>query len=77
MSTGVMSVRLPEGLKERLKALADSTGRSEAFYVREAIVEHLAELEYAYTLRDEVEAYRRGEAKARPAADVYAEIGLD
>lgn len=77
MSTGVMSVRLPEELKERLKALAASTGRSEAFYVREAIVEHLAELEYAYTLRDEVEAYRRGESKARPAVEVYAEIGIE
>ena len=77
MSTGVMSVRLPEGLKTRLKALSDATGRPEAFYVREAVVEHLDELEHAYTLRAEVEAYRRGEIQARPAAEVYAELGLE
>lgn len=77
MSTDVLSVRLPEGLKGRLKALADATNRSEAFYVREALVEHLDELERAYTLRAEVEAYRRGELRGRPAAEVYAEIGID
>lgn len=70
-------MRLPEAMKDRLKALAESTGRSESFYVREAIEEHLANIEYAYTLRDEVEAYRRGELKARPASEVRAEIELD
>jgi RHH-type transcriptional regulator, rel operon repressor / antitoxin RelB len=77
MSTGVLSVRLPEEVKARLDALSASTGRSAAFYVREAVEEHLAELEYAYRLRAEVEASRRGEIRARSLADVAAEMGLD
>ena len=51
MSTGVLSVRLPDDIKTRLDALAASTGRPAAFYVREAVAGHLAELEYAYTLK--------------------------
>lgn len=76
MSTGVLSVRLPGELKARLDALSASTGRPAAFYVREAVAEHLDELEYAYTLRAEVEANRRGEIPTRSLADVSAELGL-
>lgn len=64
-------------MKARLDALSASTGRPAAFYVREAVEEHLDELEYAYTLRAEVEANRRGEISTRSLADVAAELGLD
>jgi hypothetical protein len=39
--------------------------------------QHLAELEYAYTLRAEVEANRRGELSSRSLAEISAELGLD
>lgn len=77
MSTNVLSVRLPEDLKQRLDALSTSTGRTTAYYVREAVEQHLEELEYAYTLRAEVEASRRGELQSRSLAQVSAELGLD
>lgn len=77
MSTSVLSVRLPDDVKARLDALSASTGRPAAFYVREAVAEHLDELEYAYTLRSELEANRRGELATRSLADVAAELGLD
>jgi RHH-type transcriptional regulator, rel operon repressor / antitoxin RelB len=77
MSTDVLSVRLPEDVKCRLDALAASTGRPAAFYVREAISEHLAALEYSYAVRAEAEAIRRDELSTRPLAEVAAELGLD
>lgn len=77
MSTDVLSVRLPAEIKARLDALAASTGRPVAFYVREAVVEQLAALEYAYTLRSEAEQIRRGEARTRSLNAVMEEIELD
>ena len=37
------SVDLPPEIEERLDALAKATGRSKSFYVREAVLEHLAD----------------------------------
>jgi RHH-type transcriptional regulator, rel operon repressor / antitoxin RelB len=76
MSTAVVSIRLPDDLKHRLDALSKSTGRPAAFYVREALSEHLDELEYAFTLRAEAEAARRGELETISHADLRAELGL-
>lgn len=77
MNTGAVSVRLPDEVKERLDALAQATGRTAAFYVQEAIAAYLDELEYAYTLRDEVEAIRRGDVATVSAAEVATELGLE
>jgi RHH-type transcriptional regulator, rel operon repressor / antitoxin RelB len=77
MSTGVLSVRLPDEMKARLDVLSASTGRTAAFYVREAVAQHLTELEYAYTLRAEAEAVRRGDIRTRSLTEISADLGLD
>lgn len=77
MSTNVLSVRLPEDLKQRLDALSTSTGRTAAYYVREAVEQHLQQLEYSYTLRAEVEASRRAELQSRSLEEISADLGLD
>ncbi|MCC7127404.1 MAG: CopG family transcriptional regulator [Microbacteriaceae bacterium] len=77
MSTGVLSVRLPSDLKARLDRLSVSTGRPAAFYVREAVEEHLSDLEYAYALRAEAEAIRRGEIATRNLEEIAEELELD
>lgn len=74
MSTSVVSVRLEESIKERLDALSESTGRPAAYYVREAVLEHLDQLEYAYRLRGEAEAIRRGDIETVSSADLAAEL---
>lgn len=74
MSTAVVSVRLDTEVKGRLDALSATTGRSAAFYVREALLQHLDELEYAYQLRGEAEAIRRGEIATISSADLAAEL---
>lgn len=41
----MLAIRLPEEIENRLDALAKETGRTKSFYVREAILEHLDDLE--------------------------------
>lgn len=77
MFTSVLSVRLEDDLKGRLDRLSSDTGRPVAFYVREAVVEYLDELEYAFTLRSEVEQYRSGARELGSWDDVKARLDLD
>ena len=42
------AVRLPDDTFDRLKSLADRTGRTATFYIREAIEEHLQAMEDFY-----------------------------
>ena len=44
----MLTVRLPESVEKRLDHLASITGRTKSFYVREAILRHLEEMENIY-----------------------------
>lgn len=44
----MLAIRLPEKEEKRLQDLAEKTGRSKSFYVREAILEHLDDLQDYY-----------------------------
>jgi RHH-type rel operon transcriptional repressor/antitoxin RelB len=44
----MLAIRLPKEIEIRLEKLAKQTGRSKTFYAREAILEHLADLEDYY-----------------------------
>ena len=44
----MLAIRLPEDVEKRLNALAKATGRTKTFYAREAILEHLDDLEDLY-----------------------------
>ncbi len=44
----MLAIRLQPELEQRLDALAKKTGKSKTFHVREAIEEHLEDLEDAY-----------------------------
>ena len=41
----MLAIRLPEEIEARLAELAAKTGRTKTFYAREAILEHLDEME--------------------------------
>ena len=62
---------------ERLQALAHRTGRTATFYIRQAIEEHLEDLEDIYLAEQALEKLARGETTTRPLAEVMAELGLD
>jgi RHH-type rel operon transcriptional repressor/antitoxin RelB len=44
----MLAIRLPSIIEDRLEALAKATGRTKTFYVREAILQHLDDLEDLY-----------------------------
>jgi len=76
MSTAVLSVRLPEELKRRLDDLGNRTGRPATFYVRQAVESYIDDLEYAYALKAEAEAVRRGEIKTRRLDEIEVELRI-
>ena len=52
----MLALRLPPDLEARLDALAKKTGRTKSFYAREAIIEHIEDLEDAYLAEERIRA---------------------
>lgn len=71
------SVRLDAATSARLAALAERTGRSQSFYLRQAVEQHLDELEHVYGLVADVEAVRAGRLATVSLDELAAECGLD
>lgn len=72
----MIAVRVPEELETRLDRLAQLTGRTKTYYVREAIEEHLEDLEDAYLAEKVLEKVRSGREKLIPLEDVVTQYGL-
>ena len=51
----MLSVRLNPDIEERLEKLARRTGRTKSYYVREALLEHLEEMEDRYIAIERLE----------------------
>ena len=66
----MIAVRLPEDIIKRLDALAKATGRTKTFYVREAILCHIGELEKLYLKEQELINIRAGKSKRSTTEDV-------
>ena len=73
----MLALRLPPEIEARLDELAKRTGRSKSFYAREAILEHLDDLEDIYIAEQRLEEYRRGEGSTVSLADVMAKYGME
>lgn len=69
----MLAVRLPEDIENRLADLARKTGRTKTFYVRQAIIEYLDDLEDIYLAEKEYEAVLAGTSKLTPLAEVIAQ----
>ena len=50
----MLALRLPPEIEKRLEDLARKTGRTKSFYAREAILEHLDDLEDLYLAEQRV-----------------------
>jgi len=68
------AVRLPDELNERLVALAKRTGRPVAYYIREAIEEHLEDLEDIYQAEQVLERLRRGEEQVVDGEEFWRDL---
>ncbi|MBX5186753.1 MULTISPECIES: DUF6290 family protein [unclassified Rhizobium] len=73
----MLALRLPPDIEARLDELAKRTGRSKSFYARQAILEHLDDLEDIYLAEKRLEELRRGESDSVPLAELMARHGLE
>ena len=71
------SIRLPEDIERCLEAMAEKTGRTKAFYIREMILNHIDEIEDYYLAADVVERLRKGQGRTFTAQEVRHNLGLD
>ena len=72
----MLAIRLPQSIEKRLEKLARRTGRTKTFYVREAILEHLDDLEDLYAAERALKRIRSGEEQAIPLEDALKRHGL-
>ena len=73
----MLAIRLPEDVERRLEALAKRTGRTKSFYARQAILEHLGDLEDVYLAEKRLESLRAGRRSSVPLSEVLKDHGLD
>ncbi len=52
---GMLSIRLDAETEKRLERLAERTGRTKSYYAREALLEHLDEMEDRYIAIERLE----------------------
>jgi RHH-type transcriptional regulator, rel operon repressor / antitoxin RelB len=72
----MLAIRLPSEVEHRLASLAKATGRTKTFYAREAIVEHIGDLEDIYLAEQRLTEIRAGRAATVPLKDVMKRHGL-
>ncbi len=71
------SIRLPHEIENRLEKLSLQTGRSKSFYVKEAILEHLDDIEDVYLAEKRLEDIRAGRTQTIPLQKVMKKYGMD
>lgn len=72
-----VSLRLPDEVSERLEYLVKLTGRSKTYYMIEAILEHIGDLEDLYLSEQRLIDLRTGKARSVPLKEVMKRYGLE
>ena len=72
----MLAIRLPSDIEERLERLAKATGRTKTYYAREAILEHLDDLEDLYLAEQRLVDHRAGRSQTCTLEEVERELGL-
>ncbi|MBU2840918.1 ribbon-helix-helix protein, CopG family [Acidithiobacillus thiooxidans] len=67
----MIGVRLSSDIEKRLDDLAKATGRTKTYYVREAILEHLDDMEEAYLAEATLERVRRGDERVLSSEEFW------
>ena len=73
----MLAIRLPAEVETRLEALAQATGRTKTFYAREAILEHLDDLEDLYLAEQRLIDIRAGKTQTAPLEEVMKRYGVE
>lgn len=72
----MLAIRLPAEIEKRLDVLAKETGRTKSFYVREAILEHLDNLEDIYLAEQRLADIRAGRSTTVSLEEVMKRYGM-
>lgn len=72
-----LSIRLDDDLAARLERLARLTGRSKTFYVKQAIEDHIEDLEDLYFAQQVAKRVAEGRERLIPLEQVERELGLE
>lgn len=72
----MLAIRLPEEIEKRLAALAKETGRTKTFYAREAILEHLDDLEDIYLAEKELAEIHAGRSTTVSLEEMMKRHGM-
>jgi RHH-type rel operon transcriptional repressor/antitoxin RelB len=71
----MLAIRLPETIEKRLDRLAKRTGRTKTYYVREAVLAHLEDLEDFYLAEATLEDIRAGRSRTYSLDEVMRAHG--
>jgi len=71
----MLAIRLPEEIEKRLEELAKKTGRTKSYYVRQAILEYLEDLEDYYLAEERLKSF--DESKTIPLEEITKRYGLE
>ena len=66
----MLAIRLPQSVEKRLERLARRTGRTKTYYAREAILQHLDDLEDIYLAERVLKRIRSGQERTIPLEDL-------
>ena len=72
----MLAIRLPADIESRLDRLAKATGRTRSYYAREAILEHLDDLEDFYLAERRLIDNRAGKSRTCTLEEVEQVLGL-
>jgi RHH-type rel operon transcriptional repressor/antitoxin RelB len=70
----MLAIRLPQTIEKRLEKLAKKTGRTKSYYVREAILQHLDDLEDIYLAEERLARIRSGEERTHALAEAGKDL---
>jgi RHH-type rel operon transcriptional repressor/antitoxin RelB len=73
----MVAVRIPKEIEERLDRLAKKTGRTKTYYVREAILKHLDELEDIYLAEQVLVDVKSGKESTVGLDELISKYGLE
>jgi len=72
----MMAIRLPKEIETRLDNMARRTGRTKTFYVRQAVVEQLDDLEDIYLAESRLEDLEAGRSQTVPLDEFLSVRGF-
>lgn len=73
----MLAVRLPKEIEHRLQFLSEQTGRSKTFYVKEAVLKHLEEMEDIFLSDQALKQFRESGEEVVSLETLERELGLE